>query len=310
MSNDVLGVGISIRCDDPDFRDLGPNLDEAERLGVAFVELPMLYMNLVAGGRVLTEQLRAVKAVIGERPFGLTAHGPIAINLMDHESRRPLHGQVLAACIEVAAELGAVHYVLHSGVVGDRPMPAIEAAYARQRDALREAGDLAAQHDLTLVVENVFTYQRSRATALPSKLAAELAAVDHPNVKACFDVSHGFINATLLGADFLEEAEALAPYAKHVHVHDSFGRPKDMTTYTQSESLAFGLGDLHLPVGWGTIPWDQLFDRVRFHPGAIFNIELERAYWSQAGACVATTRALAARARTMADPVSIAAGAA
>lgn len=303
MSKDVLGVGISIRCDDPEFRDLGSNLDEAERLGVAFVELPLLQMNLVAGGRVLTEQLRTVKTVIGSRPFGLTAHGPIGINLMDHESRRPLHQQVLAACIEVAAELGAVHYVLHSGVVGDRPMPAIEAAYAMQRDALRDAGDLAAQHDLTLVVENVFTYQRARLTALPSKLAAELAVVDHPNVKACFDVSHGFINATLLGADFLEEAAALAPYAKHVHVHDSFGRPRDMTTYSQAESLAFGLGDLHLPVGWGTIPWDQLFDRVRFHPGVILNIELERAYWSQAEACVAATGKLAARARTTAEVV-------
>lgn len=300
MGQDVLGVGISIRCDDSDFRDLGPNLDEAARLGVDYVEIPTLTMPLVADGRVMPEQVRKAKAAIGERPFGITVHGPIAINLMDDLWRLPLHRQVLAASLEVAAELGARHYVMHTGMVGDGQAAGIDDAYARQREALREAGDLAAKLDILVTVENVFTYKRSRVTALPARLAQEIAAVDHPNIKACFDFSHGYINCGLLGADFLEHAAALAPHAKHLHVHDSFGRPHDITTHSKSERLAFGQGDIHLPVGWGSIPWQQLMASVQFHPGVIFNIELEKAYWSQIEATIAATRELAAIARTTA----------
>lgn len=296
----VASVGISVRCDDPNFQDLDPNLDACERLGVDSVELPTLAMDLIAGGRIMPERVRQVREILRGRPFRFTAHGPIGINLMDDPWRLQLHVDVLKASIEVAAEFGAVHYVLHTGqIAGDGQMPGIETAYARQREKLSQAGDLARECGVTLTVENVFNYHRSRHTALPSRLAHEIEAVDHPNVKACFDFSHGFINATLLGADFLQEAEALAPYAKHLHVHDSFGRPQDILTYSHAERLAFGQGDLHLPVGWGAVPWDDLMERCQFPPGVIFNIELEKRYWSEAEATVAATRRLAEHARSV-----------
>jgi len=298
MNKGILGVGISIKCIDADFRDLGPNLEEAEALGVDSVEIPTLTMPLVADGKIMREQLRKAKEVIGQRPYRITAHGPIAINLMDDDWRLPLHEQVLAASIEVAAELGAEHYVMHSGMCNDMQSPAINIAYAKQREALQRAGDFAKQHDIIITVENCFTYDRSRLTALPSRLAAEIAAVNHPNVKACFDFSHGLINATLHGVEFLEEAAALAPYAKHLHVHDSFGKPYDIKAHSRAERLAFGQGDIHLPIGWGSIAWGQLIERIRFHPGVIFNIELEQTYWSQVKDSISAVRELAARAKT------------
>lgn len=298
MSEGVLGVGISIKSEDAEFKDLGPDLDRAEQLGVDYVEIPTLTMPLVADGKIMREQLRKAKAQIGERPFGITIHGPIGINLMDDPWRLPLHKQVLAASIEVAAELGGLHYVMHSGTIPDTQGPGLDAAYGLQREALAEAGDVAAQHNIIITVENVFTYSRDRLTALPSKLASEIAAINHPNVKACFDFSHGFINCTLHGTEFLDEAAALAPFAKHLHVHDSFGRPHDIKTHSRAERLAFGQGDIHLPIGWGSIPWGQLIERIRFHPGVIFNIELERTYWCEAENTIAAVRELAARAKT------------
>jgi len=298
MNDDILGVGISIKCETADFTDLGPNLDEAEALGVDSVEIPTLTMPLVADGRIIREQLKKAKDAVGQRPYRLTAHGPIAINLMDDDWRLPLHEQVLAASIEAAAELGAEHYVMHTGMHKDMQGPAIDIAYAKQRDALQRAGEIAQQHNVIVTVENCFTYDRSRLTALPSRLAAEIAAVNHPNIKACFDFSHGFINSTLHGAEFLDEAEVLAPHAKHLHVHDSFGRPQDVKSYFRAERLAFGQGDIHLPIGWGSFPWGQLIERVRFHPGVIFNIELEHSYWSEVENTITAVRDFAARAKT------------
>jgi sugar phosphate isomerase/epimerase len=67
--------------------------------------------------------------------------------------------------------------------------------------------------------------------------------------------------------------------------------------FTDGERLAFGHGDLHLPVGWGDIPWDALIDQCVFPAGVVFNIELQSRYWYMAQETVDATKALAARAR-------------
>ncbi len=47
--------------------------------------------------------------------------------------------------------------------------------------------------------------------------------------------------------------------------------------FTDGERLAYGHGDLHLPVGWGDIPWDALMAECTFPEGVLFNIELKPA---------------------------------
>ncbi len=286
-------VGISTWADFYDPTEFIPGLEDAEYLKVDMVEIPAFTMDLIVNGQINKSQLQRLKEITRKRPFGYTVHGPTAIDFMDDQWRLDLHETVLKASIEIAAELGAVHHVLHCGKVGDEPMPAIDARFARQRERLARAGDFAREHGVVLTVENVWTYNRSRYTALPFRLAQELALIDHDHVRACLDVSHAYINATLHGADFLDEIAALAPFAPHLHIHDSFGRPKDISTFAVAEDLAFGLGDLHLPVGWGSIPWRDVMARARLPRGTIFNIELNKRYWGEVGPCVAATRELA-----------------
>jgi sugar phosphate isomerase/epimerase len=208
-----------------------------------------------------------------------------------------LHEAVLRASLDVAAEFGALHYVVHTGISGEGPD--LTSVYARQRERLARAGDFARERNLIIVVENVFTKSRTLSAALPSELARELIAIAHPSVKACLDFSHAFIHTTAKGADFLHEAKALAPLAKHLHVHDSFGRRTEILTYSAAERLAFGQGDLHLPVGWGAIPWADLMRECRFADGVVFNIELEQRYQAQAEAVVAATRELVRQAMSV-----------
>ena len=49
--------------------------------------------------------------------------------------------------------------------------------------------------------------------------------------------------------------------------------------FTDGERLAYGHGDLHLPVGWGDIPWNALMAECTFPEGVLFNIELKQRYW-------------------------------
>ena len=87
--------------------------------------------------------LRPVKAACAGRPFHYTVHGPLAINFFDEAFRLPRHFDVLKASMEVSAELGAIHYVIHAGMMPVKQVPAIEDAYRRQREWLARAGELA-----------------------------------------------------------------------------------------------------------------------------------------------------------------------
>jgi sugar phosphate isomerase/epimerase len=291
-------VGLSIYPGRPDLSDLAARLDEAEGFGADTIELPTYDYDIVVGGRIRADQLARVRAACQGRRATFTAHGPLGINFFDPPWRCARHWDVLRASLEVAAELACEHYVLHGGLIGVVQHDGIEDAYARQREWLERTGDVARSLGVLVCVENLFAgYEGARHTATPARLAAELAAVAHPFVRATLDFGHGHLNLAFQGGDLVPECAVLAPHARHLHVHDNFGRQDDIWTYTHGEKIAFGHGDLHLPVGWGDIPWDGLMDRCVFPAGVVFNIELEERHWHEARACIAATRALASRAR-------------
>ena len=290
----IRSSGYSIREGSPEFDDVGQALDEAEALGVDVVELPVYAWHLIVNGGVLSDRVADLKAMLSGRSLGYTVHGPLSINLMDVPERLARHEAVLDASIEITAAIGAQHLVMHTGLVREQSDD-IEVAYSRQRDALVRAGDKAAALGVTLCVENVFRFNGVRETATPSKLAGELAAIDHNAVKATLDVSHAYIRCTDARLDPIAEIAALAPHIAHLHLHDSFGRPTELWTYDPAEAVAFGEGDLHLPIGWGGIDWDAVVSAARLPAGAIAIMELNPRHWRELGTQVPVLQALAAR---------------
>src|SRR5262245_20537335 len=112
----LRGAGFSTGIsEDPNFEQLRRNLDEAVALGMEFAELPVFAMDLIAGGRILSAQVKRLKEAIAGRGLGFTAHGPIAINFMQGPEAFARHLTVAKATVELAAEIGAVHLVLHTG---------------------------------------------------------------------------------------------------------------------------------------------------------------------------------------------------
>jgi sugar phosphate isomerase/epimerase len=298
MAHGVLGVGFSLANDDDfAFKALGSRLDEAEALGVEFVELPLYAMDLIAGARVLSSRVKAVKDILTGRSLRYTVHGPLAINMMDVPERLARHQDVLKAALEISSELGCVHYVMHCGMYENSRAGQSEDLYAQQRDILSAFGEVAEKLGVIIAVENLFASKPGHLTALPGRLAREIAAIAHPFISACLDFSHGFLWSTAEGANFADEVAALAPFAKHLHIHDSFGRMSVSPTYHRSERVAYGEGDLHLPLGLGSIPWDALMQRLEFPADVVFNIELAPPYWPALKDMIEETRRLATLAR-------------
>jgi sugar phosphate isomerase/epimerase len=292
----VRGLGFSTGVsEDPNFEQLRRNLDEAVALGVDFAELPIFAMDLIAGGRIIPAQVKRLKEAIAGRGLGFTAHGPIAINFMQAVEVIPRHLALAKATIEVAAAIGAVHLILHTGHMPGQNEDAIEAAYGTQREAFAALGEIAAQHSVIIAVENIFVSDAGTHTALPSRLAREIDAIGHANIRGCLDFSHAAITCAARGADYLTEAGTLARVARHLHLHDSFGDPLQLRTYARSERVAFGLGDLHLPLGWGNLPWANMIARFAFEPDVIFNLELPLPYWFALGESVQALREMAQR---------------
>ncbi|WP_188911687.1 sugar phosphate isomerase/epimerase family protein [Salinarimonas ramus] len=277
--------------------DLAAELDRMERLGVDIVEIPLLGLDVMTRARLLAGPMgRLVEACSG-RPFALSVHAAIGLNFFNAPEHLPLHFDVLRASLDVAARIGARHVVMHTGFCpGDAAD--IEDRYARQREWFARAAVEAAARDCVICVENVFPFGTGVHTASPARLAAEIAAIDDPHLRATHDVSHGYLHAGACGGDAFAEALALSAVAAHVHLHDSFGVPGEtFWAYTEAEKMHFGLGDLHLPLGWGDIPFDRLMGEARYPQGCVFMIELPNRFVGEAAQTLAQARRLARIAR-------------
>lgn len=301
LANGAIGTGISAHKRANDLSDFGDELDMIEELGVEAIELPTYDMDIVLGGRIRRPQMEALRRACAGRGVTYSVHGPLAINFMDDAWRLPRHFEVLKASLEVAAEVGAEHYVIHSGLVRQQQAEGVEAALMRQREWLARAGDVAKDNGLVLCVETLFAgYEGRNVASSASRLSRELATIGHSNVLATLDFSHLLLKLDYDGRreDFLDEVRILAPWSKHLHIHDSYGRQDDIWMFTEGERVAYGHGDLHLPVGWGNIPWETIVAECEFPEGVLFNIELKERYWYAAQETVDATKNLAEQART------------
>jgi sugar phosphate isomerase/epimerase len=289
----IFGIGLTASPGAPDCSTLPAILDRIEALDVTHVELSTYENDLIIGGRIQQANLKRLKQAVAGRSVGYSVHGPLAINFLDDAFRLERHFAVLKAAVEIAAEVGAVNYVLHSGLRANQQAHGLEAAYAQQREWFVKAGALGKEHGIIICVENLFARpDGSIHASSPSRLAREIAVIDSPYLQATLDVSHAYQSTMMTGQDFLSEIAALASFAKHVHMHDSFGLPDDIWTYTRGEMVAFGHGDLHLPPGWGSIPWDKVMKVCAFPEKTLFNIELNERFWYAVDECVAKTRAI------------------
>lgn len=297
----ISQVGFSTMGGQADMTDLAATLDRFSDIDISTVELSLFCYGVLVGGKPIVERVRKLRQICSARPFTYTVHGPIALNFFDLD-RLALHKEVCRAAVDLTAELDASLLVIHAGIAdlssGEQP----DEHYARQRDVLREMGDYAAKANVRLAVENVFVEKPGLHTADPARLGQELAAIDHDHVCGTLDVSHAHIASTWSGFDGPAAIQRFAPQVGHLHIHDSFGRPARMKTYTPQENLAYGMGDLHMPMGWGSIDWAGLLTNLPVLPETCFMVELARDYWDYLEPMVIKARGLAALVDTSAEP--------
>ncbi|HOG45640.1 MAG TPA: sugar phosphate isomerase/epimerase [Anaerolineae bacterium] len=282
--------GIAINADDNaidgDFNALARLLDRAAAVGFDGVEISAGCCNAVRGRRLVSSEVERARALLARYPLRYTLHGPDSLNL----ARDPEPAaEVLESCLQLAAGLGAEVLVYHSGQIalhdawmGLAPLPdeqALADLWPRETEALQRMARRAEALGVLIAVENrdphlwevaaLARYGRPATDLVRyhqgmrlDLLCAQMAQVASPSVGLCLDVGHAFLAAPYWPEpDYLAAVRAAAPWVRHLHLHDNFGRLDDIAA-SMHERLIFGQADNHMPAGWGRIPLRQVLEAL------------------------------------------------
>jgi len=186
------------------------------------------------------------------------------------------------ALAEICDRVGAHILVQHGGHLRADQLFDRAEADEREREALLELAEFCKPYGVRIAFENIFTTEPGQYRQTPAEVAATIKAVNHPNLVGLIDFSHAYIESTYRGLDFRAELRAMASVTGHLHVHDSFGRPQGFYKgFHVQENTAMGIGDLHMPLGWGDIGWEDIFAELDFLPDTVLMMEIGRRYRSE-----------------------------
>lgn len=253
-----IGVNIDTRRINGSIRRFRDELEFFTAIGFDYVEIPLAGLDVVVRGRIIEKRMQRLLDILNEFNIKRTVHAPDVINLK-HKTN-PWHYKVFEATLAFAHRVGAEVVVYHCGTV-DHTLD------MRQRDqiraeiqALKRLGKTAQDLGIVIGVENLF----QPATEV-AKLVME---VNHPNVRMTLDFGHLFIYCQYTGTDFYKEIERALPAAVELHVSDNFAEaPYTYQDIPDNEPYRFvyGIGDLHLPIGEGDMPYGRILPLVRKH---------------------------------------------
>jgi sugar phosphate isomerase/epimerase len=287
-----------------------------DQLGYTVAEVPIGGLNVVVNGQLLQHRVKMVQEVLQRFPFRYTVHAPNRTNLA-YGANHELEKAVLRASIEFCGEIGAQRLVYHSGLqalnaarTGTVSLPnddELKRGAEREIIALKEIAPVAVDANVIIGMENgdphlweyaVLKQNHKLETKLVkyharlriSAIVRQLEAIDHPNIGMTLDLAHLHLATHALGDDYLASISQAAQWVKHLHINDNFGK-LDVGFDSERERLPYGEADLHLPPGWGAIPFAEAFACLGDYEGDII-LEIKNPYWDHFGEALENTKQL------------------
>ena len=320
MKVGAVGLSVSISAGKGRFKRLEEALAQAQALGYTLVEIAMSSLGIIFDGEVKAGPLADFVAVTRNFDMRYTVHGLNRLNLA-YDARHELCRRILAAQIEVAGAIGASCLVYHSGLqaldavhYGVRrtlfsEQELVEGAQ-REVTALQALAPLAREAGVLIGMENGDSHlwehaliaqfglpradlakHHARLTIPP--IVRQLEAINDPAVGMTLDVAHLHIAAHDIGFDYLQAVEQAAPWVRHLHANDNFGR-LDWGFDSEPDRWAYGEADIHLPPGWGSIPYAEVFAHLPHFQGDLI-LEIKSGFADYYGEGLTTMRQLVAQ---------------
>lgn len=273
-----IGLNIDSKRINGDLELLKRDLTLIERQGFDVAEIPVNGVDAIVNGVLRERPLKRIKEILDRFDLEYTVHAPGSLNLKDF--RYPeTHRKVFEACIQFTAKIGAERLVYHQGRLirlGEEiEGPGITEEEAREIEIeeLIELGKLAKTEGVLICVENIHSSL--------THLVRIVRDVGLKSVGITYDFAHSFINSKRIGYDFIKSIHLARPHIYHAHVNDNFGKGEAEVRIPYIEGMPMGIGDLHLPIGWGVIPYEEALRAMEGYNG-IYVIELDRRFFEDA----------------------------
>ncbi len=255
----IKGVGINA-----DSKRINGRLNRFElelktlsELGFDYIEIAPQAVDAILHGRLNPYKIDDILRIAKLYKVKYTVHGPDLVNLKDIK-HTAMQRSVLKASVDFSEKLGSEIVVYHLGTF----IEGIGLYYEQRKkeiDGLKEIADYAKDKGVSIAVEN--TSQSAQ------ELVDTINSVNRDNVGITLDFGHLYLWAKKYNANFMDEVKTALPYTIHIHIHDNFGEDPSLYGYGYEQPevyrLSLGLGDLHMPIGWGDIPYDEIFSLIR-----------------------------------------------
>jgi len=231
---------------------------------IRYIEINANTGQPIIGGKINPYVMREVKKILADYDFEYTVHREGFYDLRDISNVK-LNEDLFKLSLEYTKEIGASIYVEH--FTEKSKNEAVESQYEK---SLAKIAQIAARMDIVIGLEHIeIDYFKNTLDCIKR--------INHPNLKMTFDFGHAFLTSKYFKEDFLGNIKAAKPYLCHIHIHDNTGNfDENRLTWTQKslkERLPQGKGDLHLPIGWGNIPFKEAFEIIGDDYAGIYMLE-------------------------------------
>jgi sugar phosphate isomerase/epimerase len=262
--------------------------------GLTAAEISIHGLDAVRNGRLDRRRTMEIRKILADFPFAYSTHAPNPLNLLDHHCPG-MHRDVLLASLECTAAIGAHCMVYHPGrflpeeqfitmgplaLTTEQQQPLLD----HEAEVLQAAADSFPETILAMENARPYLYHSPYCYAeIPHVLARQIRRIDRGNVRMTLDFGHLHLSSRFYQLDLQGEVRSVAPFIAHCHVHDNFGHSVYFNEKIQTHQLPFGRGDSHMPVGWGTIPFQEIFAEFIAGYDGLLICELRSRYFEQTG---------------------------
>ena len=288
----IKGIGINAHpaLIDGEIDKLEQDLRFLQNTGYDYVEIPVEAIDVIYGGKLLPRRMRDLKVLLDSCELRYTVHAPLSLDLRDSENL-DVQKKLFKASLDFTEKIGAGIFVYH--YERNTQDPRLEDALYQ---GMLEMADYAHDRKIDICVENIEIDTVQNVVDFVRK-------VGRNSVGMTLDLGHAYLAANYFGFDFLKAVKSAEPYIRHIHVNDNFGRFEQMrlVSYEQykllpyRKQLALGKGDLHLPPGWGEVPWEAALELLDDYEGLLILEYYHHRYRPEAREILESVRACVER---------------
>jgi len=255
---------------------LSKQLDFLKESRLETAELYPGRLDLIRNGMLNEKECSSVLDVLSSYNFTYTAHAPYKTNLAS-PSTLEISEKIAKSCIDFCAKAQAKILVLHSGYITSDNEASESESLEFLSDSVRRIAEYARGSGISIGIENGELGPTHLCRRI-DWLVDVVKSIDMDNVGITFDFGHAYISAAYYQFDYLKAVEEALPYIIHAHVNDNYGRYDPLSPHDTNHDLNFGYGDLHLPIGWGTLPYKDVLGLVKGTYDGIYVLELRPRY--------------------------------